>query len=402
MALNVDSSRLSVVNELRSIQRQWLASTRERVANGEPFGICNGDEFEEVFIAMDIPVLAINYWNYLILAQRKAGRMTEILRDAGYPGEHFFGFGLASTLSPEDAPWGGLPNPTILCGSTRNEMELRVCEVWAESMGCPIAAMDFSFPSPHFETIPRDWWRHLELEGEAMVDPDRLQYRVELERDLIKTLERMAHRTLDVTDLSMVMCRINEQMQWWGAAQDLIAEAPRCPVHIRDQMSMYQAMWHRGTERGVSLVRSYYEEVRARVDAEVGAYPDERFRLYYSVQAPPWHSYVERETGAVTVACSYTRIPDLYRRTFDPSDPLRALAARHMFLFDWGPYRIIDVAKAHRCDAAIVVEPARGAAPSVQQEIVEAAGIPYLAIPRATDDAEIRDMITTFIADRLR
>jgi hypothetical protein len=187
----------------------------------------------------------------------------------------------------------------------------------------------------------------------------------------------------------------------WIEAQAMIAAASRCPVHIRDQISMYQAMWHRGTERGVALIRAYRDEIAERVAAGTAAYPDERFRLYYSVQVPPWHAAIEERYGAVAVCCSYTNIPDLYRRTFDPADPLRALAARHMLLFDWGPYRIIDVAQRHRCDAAIVVEPAMANGPSRQQAIVEAAGIPYLAIPRAGDDAEIRDMIGHFIETRL-
>jgi benzoyl-CoA reductase subunit B len=401
MTLPTLNRRMASVDAVRAIQRQWAADTRASVAAGGPFGICNGDECEEIFTAMGIPVLAINYWNYLILAQGKRDRMTALLHEAGYPGEHFFGFALAASLSPEDAPWGGLPNPSIIAASTRNEMETRVCELWAERLGCPSMVMDFSFPSPPFRPLPRDWWARLYDQWEMMVDADRLDYRVGLERRFIARTEALTGRRFDDAVLAEAMARINVQMERWAEAQAMIAAAPQCPVHIRDQISIYQAMWHRGTERGIELIREYCDEVAQRVAEGFAAYPDERLRLYYSVQVPPWHAAIEERYGAVAVCCSYTNIPDLYRRTFDPADPLRALAARHMMLFDWGPYRIIDVASRHRCDAAIVVEQAMGNGPSRQQQIVEEAGIPYLAIPRAADDAEIRAMIGTFIETRL-
>ena len=64
-------NRLRVVDKVRAHQRQWLEQTRQRAERGEPFAICNGDEVEEIFNVMDIPVLVINYWNTLIAAQRK-------------------------------------------------------------------------------------------------------------------------------------------------------------------------------------------------------------------------------------------------------------------------------------------------------------------------------------------
>lgn len=394
------AERMACVDAVRTLQRAWIAETRQSVAAGGPFGVCNGDELEELFIAMGIPVLAINYWNFLILAQGKQQVFTELLQSQGYPGQHFFGFALASTLAPEHAPWGGLPRPTLLCGSARNEMEMRVCEVWAKRIGCAFTPMEFSFPMPAFQPRPDDWWNYTYDRWEALVDPERLDYRIEQEAQVISYLEHLTGRTLSIGKLGEAMALINEQMTYWAETQQLIASAPRCPVHIRDQISMYQAMWHRGTPAGVEMLRAYRDETAERAQKGVAAYPNERFRLYYSVQVPPWHAHIEDKHGASAVACSYTCIPDLYRRVVKNDDPLRALAARHLFLFGWGPQRIIHVAKMHRCDAAIVVEPAAGAEPSLQQEVVEAAGIPYLAIPRA-DGEDVRAMISEFIERRL-
>ena len=51
-------------------------------------------------------------------------------------------------MEPTQAPWGGLPKPTLICGSLRYEMELRVTELWAREFDCPTIPMDFAFPTP--------------------------------------------------------------------------------------------------------------------------------------------------------------------------------------------------------------------------------------------------------------
>jgi hypothetical protein len=401
MALPIVEQRLESVNKVRAHQRAWMNQTRERVMAGEPFAICNGDEFEEVFIAMDIPVLAINYWNFLIGAKEQGPHYTKVLNDRGYAGEHFFGWGLASTMSPENAPWGGLPTPTLICGSVRSEMELRVTEVWAREFGCPCYPLDFSFPSPPFQALPEDWWNYTRNDWDKLVDPSRLRLRVEQERTLTNYVEQLTGRNLSVTELTRSMELLNQQMDYWANAKTLIGSAPKCPVHIRDQMSMYQAMWHRGTEVGLNLVRDYLQEVEERVRNGIGAYKQEKFRLYYHSQIPPWHDYIEEKYGAVTVANFYSGIPDLYARTVRDDNPFEALAARHLFLFGFNAARIVKEAVEHRCDAVIVIEAFNEGYPSIEQSQVEAAGVPYLALPREADDQQIRSMLDDFIEQRL-
>src|SRR4051794_30177784 len=119
------TERLESVNAIRTHQRNWLAETRQRAEAGEPFVISTSDEVEEIMAAFGIPVLVINYWNFLITAQRKAGHFTHVLENRGYPGPHFFALGYASSLEPEQAPWGGLPKPTLMIGATRHETELK-------------------------------------------------------------------------------------------------------------------------------------------------------------------------------------------------------------------------------------------------------------------------------------
>jgi hypothetical protein len=401
MALPQVDNRLEAVNRVRAHQRAWIAETRARVDAGEPFAICNGDEFEEIFIAMGIPVLAINYWNFLIAAQGKTGHYTQVLHDHGYAGAHFFGLALASTLAPAEAPWGGLPKPALICGSIRSEMELRVCELWAKAFDCPCWPLDFSFPSPSATPTPTDWWNYTRDRWRELVDPDRLAFRVEQEKSLLAYVENLTGRTFSLAEMTTSMELLNEQMALWAEAKQLIGQTKPCPVHVRDQMSMYQAMWHRGTPTGVELIRAYRDEIADRVKRGIGAYRNEKFRLYYHVQVPPWHEHIEEKYGAVAVANYYSGVPDLYARTIYDNDPLAALAGRHLFLFGFNAERIVKEATEHRCDAVVAMEAFDAGYPSRERQVCEAAGLPYCAVPRDADDEEVRAIVGRFIEERL-
>lgn len=398
MSLPPVTNRLEAVNRVRAHQRAWIDQTRQSVSAGGPFAICNGDEAEELFLAMGVPVLAINYWNFLIAAQQTAPHFTEVLNARGYPGRHFFALGFASSIAPERAPWGGLPKPNIICGSSRSEAERRVTELWARETGAHWFPLDFSFPSEHLRPVPTDWWNYTRDRWDELVDPDRLDQRVEQERALISFLEQVTGRSFSLAELSRSMALCNQQMDHWIAARRGIAARP-CPVHVRDQMSMYQAMWHRGSAMGVGLVEDYRGEIEQRVQAGVAGYRNEQIRIYYSGDVPPWSQFAEDELGMVTVANFYSAVPDLYARTVKDEDPLRALAGRHLFLFAFTPERIAYVAREFDCDAVVVVEPYMDRYPpelSRERQAAEAAGLPYLALPREADDEDIRRRLTAF------
>jgi hypothetical protein len=245
--------RLESVNAIRAHQREWLAHSRQRAVEGEPFVICNSDELEEILAVFDIPVLVINYWNFVITAQRKAEHFSAVLAERGYVGPHFFGLGLGSTIDPQNAPWGGLPKPTLIIGSTRHESELKVTELWAREFGCPCYPLDFNFASPYRRLPGDDWWARVRHDWAHLVDPARLQLRVEENKALINYLEMLTGRSFSFHKLRRVMELVNEQMDYMSRARDLIAAARPCPVSLRDQMSAYQTNWHRGTPRGLEL-----------------------------------------------------------------------------------------------------------------------------------------------------
>jgi benzoyl-CoA reductase subunit B len=392
---------LQSVTAVRDFHKRWFERTRDQVLAGEPFAICNGDEIEEVLNLMGIPVLIMNNWNYEIIAHRGQRHFSQLLHDRGYPGEHMFALGYASSLDPGKAPWGGLPRPSVIVSGGKYEMELRVSELWARHYNCPVYAMDFMFSTP-FKALPPGWWNLLREHWDQVIDPHRLTLRVEQEKAFIRFMEQQTGRTFSFDALVRAMSLINEQMDLWHEAQALIASTRPCPVSVRDQMRVYQAMWHRGTPHAVEMIGNYLAEIKARVAQGVAAHPGEKIRLYYNGRVPPWHEQIGRRYGAVTVACSYTGIPDLYARNMHDGDPFPAMASRHVFLFAQGPELIIDVARAHQCDAVIGIEAnLRAEHPSIEQTSIESAGLPYLPLPRDSDDPEIVNLVSNFIEQRV-
>ena len=392
--------RLASVNTIRAYQRTWLAEVRQRAADGEPFVICTSDECEEILAVFGIPVLVINYWNFVITAQRKARHYGDVLESRGYSGPHFFAMGLAATLEPAEAPWGGLPKPALIIGSTRHETELKITELWAREFGCPCFPLDFNFASPYRLLPDQDWWTTIRDSWEDLVDPGRLRLRLEQNAGLIAYIEMLTGRQFSWQGLRLVMERVNSQMDSMARARDLIAAARPCPVSLRDQMSAYQTTWHRGTQVGLDHARAYCAEVAERVAGAVGAYANERVRmLYWSMQPEPeFHRYLEDVYGAVFVGAPYGAMPRTYARTVFNDDPLRALSARQIFLFDMAsPTWMLHEAVAHGVDVVVGVEDP-SSSPSRFRAACEAAGLKYLTVPRISDDPEVRAILDAFFA----
>ena len=399
------AAQLESANAIRAYQREWLEDTRQRVKQGEPFAICNGDEFEEVFNIMDIPVIVINYWNSIIATKRMTEYYGDVLTKRGYPA-NYFAMGLASTIDndPETAPWGGLPKPALIIGGTKRDTEMKVLEIWAREYGCPFFPLDFGLDAvpelPKYPPPPR-WWEMMAEHWDGLIDSRRLDLRVEEEKALINFIEVTTGRKLSMAKLEQGLELLNEQEMLWGKARDLIAETIPCPVSLRDQLAVYQAQWHRGTVRGRDFIKAYYEEVKERVENGVAACPNEKLRLLWMAGTPPsWAKWAEEEYGAVCVASLFSSIPiDSYYRATINGDVMRALASRHMVLFLETPDWRLKDAKIHQCNG--VVETANPSVPSFNKKLFEEAGMPLCQIPRDRDDEEVRSVLSNFIETRL-
>jgi hypothetical protein len=394
-----DQTRLASVDAVRAHQRRWLDETRTAVAeHNADFAICNADDFEEVFTAFDIPVLVVNYWNSIItFSERKGPHFSAVLRERGYT-PNMFAMGLAGTLEPEQAPWGGLPRPTMIVGTTRDEAQLRVTELWARAFGCDCYPLDFSWTSQYRRLPPRGWWDLHFDRSDEMIDPARHAERVDQMRKLISYLEQRLGRPFAPSRFREIMEGVNEQMALWREAFDLIASARPLPVSLRDQTAVYQLNWQRGTATNIQLMRDFLAEVRALVTAGAACYPQERFRLYLATSGndPLFHRYLRERWGGAVVSSRYSSIAPMYARDLSHQEPLEALAARQLFLFDKEPHWEVHEAKRWGAQGVIGMEREVGEA-SRYRRVVEEAGLAYLALPRDADDEEVRAIIDAFV-----
>ena len=101
------------------------------------------------------------------------------------------------------------------------------------------------------------------------------------------------------------------------------------------------------------------------------------------------------------VGAPYGAMPETYARTVYDDDPLRALSARHIFLFDMqSPSWMLREARLYGADAVLGVEDP-SPYPSVFRQACETAGIPYLAVPRVSADDEVLSSLADFMRERL-
>ncbi|MFC1533979.1 2-hydroxyacyl-CoA dehydratase [Thermodesulfobacteriota bacterium] len=405
------SKQLKAISALKEHQRKWWQETHERLRQGEPFGICMADDAEDIFTAFDIPIIVIPWWSAVISAKRMSEYYGNVLSEHGYDMNQYGSLGLGVTLDndPTKAPWGGLPKPAVIVGATIYDTSLRTTEIWSRAYGCPCFPIEVSYSFPN-RPYPHRWWERIRDHWDEIIEPHRIDKRVEEINELIRFLEINTGRHFSEAKLAETMDLMNELEDYWAKARDLIAASKPCVVSLRDQLSMYPAQWFRGTPEGRDIIKMFYEEVKERYDNGIAAFPDEKIRLMWNGPGlwtnTGFFEYFEEEYGVTFVCSIYTSIAaDGYARTVKNNDPMRALASRFAWLGVMEPEWTIKIAKLHDCDGMVQFE--SGPKTSIHAKYFEQAGIPVCEIPgnnvdsRQWDDDKIRSMMREFIETRI-
>ncbi len=404
-------------------QKAWFAELRRDVfEQRRPYAIVQADMPFELFSVMDVPAVSNQWWSAIIAAKRLAPAYLDTLNAHGFHDGlcRYCSLSMASTLAGNSvpAPWGGLPKPALMSARLTCDCIQRVFSTWAEAFGSEFIPID----NPGAEDLPPRWWELGRHRWRELVEPHRLEVTVQQMRTLIEALERITGRRFDIEALRALMEGVNRQEEYFEQVRELICAAPRTPVRMHEQISnVMAAQWLRGTDWAVSHARTFRDEVRERVEGGVAACPGERLRLMW-VGAGLWHdtdfySAFEEEFGAVFVWSMYLAFgPDGYIR-YGLDDPLAALASRTVSMNEqlhnppWANEWVVDQAKRHRIDAALVLTP-RGMRPAATgkrfvERALEAAGIPALPIvadmvdARSWDPEAMRAKVATFLRERV-
>jgi len=401
-------------------QKAWFAQLREDVFEKQkPYAIVQADMPLELFHAMDVPVVSNQWWAAMVSAKRLAPLYLDGLNVMGYHDGlcRYCSLSLASTIAgdPARAPWGGLPKPALLSARLTCDCIQRVFETWAAKLGAPFVPLD----APGASELPPRWWELSRHRWNELFEGHRLEFMVTQFQSLIRTLERITGNMFDLERLRALMEGVNQQEQYFEDVRDMICKAPRTPVRMHEQVSnVMAAQWLRGSDWAIAHARAFRDEVKERVEADIAACPSERLRLMW-VGAGLWHdtdfyTAFEEQYGAVFVWSMYLAFgPDGYIR-YGLDDPLRALASRTVSFNEqlhnppWANEWIVDQARKHRIDAALVLEPL-GTRPSATgnlfvERALQAAGVPVLPIAADMVDArgwngpEMRQTVGQFLA----
>ncbi|GIL41596.1 2-hydroxyacyl-CoA dehydratase subunit D [Roseiterribacter gracilis] len=421
--MNRIEKQLAVTGQAGAYQKAWFADLRERIlTRGEPYAIMQADTPHEIFHAMDIPIVTNQWWAAVIAAKQLSPLYFDFLKEQGYHEGlcRYCSLGLAATLhnDPSIAPWGGLPKPLLLCARLTCDCVQRVFRLWGDALGAPFFPID----NPGIESPSPRWWEDGIENWESLYQPHRLDLMVGQLEELIAFAEQRTGRTFDRAHFSRMMELIDRQETVLGEADRLIAEAPKCPVRVAEQMTnTMTAQWHRGTEWGLAHATAFRDEVRARVDAGIAAVPNERKRLMW-IGAGLWHdtsfySAFEESHGAVFTWSMYLpfAFAGYVRRPL--TDPMRALASRVASMNEqlhnppWINSWLVHEAQRNRIDGALVLmpkscHPAAASSKFIARDL-EAAGVPVLEIwtdmvdSRDWDGPAMQARVATFLEERL-
>lgn len=408
--------QLNVTGVVGAYMKEWFMTMRDRVTRGEPFAI--GGEAAEIFTVMDIPLINLNWWSGNIAAKQLAPYYFDLLDEKGYDACRYCALGLGCTMdnNPERAPWGGLPKPTVILGHTLPLADCdagqRITELWAREYDTFHFPLEVTYPT---RLNPR-WWERMRDHWDEIIEPYRIDLRVEELKALIRFLEIKTGKVFSVAKLREVMKLADEQDEYMTKVRDLIALTVPSPVGLAEVLSAYRIQWHRGTKAGRDLARMFYEEVKERADKGEAACPNEKLRMMWRGVGlwhnPAFYQYFEEKYGAVFITSLYLAFTANLlgpRKVFD--DPLRALASRSIpFLGVGSSAWQVKEAKLNQVNGVIqlVSQDCReNIATPIARMAFEKAGIPILPVytdnvdARQWDDAKIRSQVSNFIETRL-
>jgi hypothetical protein len=415
--------RMKTTAAVQTYQKEYFAQLQYRASQGEPVLFMGANTPHEIAEAMDIPLVVDTWWMAINAAKRLTGYYRDLTaKERAEKGYNHFGMcgrcgGNWTQLAeqdPDHSAYGGLPKLTAIiqaenaCSASIRASQLELRDYRKRGFDVPVFSLESTAPTP-YPNYP-NWWEKIEDHWDEVIEPYRLDYRVEEYKSLIKFLEIHTGRTFSRDRLAEVMELVNEQEHYWRKARDLIAKTIPSPIDVVDQVGNYPNQWHRGTTHGRDLAKMFYEEVKEKVENGEAAYPDEKFRLQW-LKAGNWgdtalYQYFAEKYGAVFISTIYLSIAsDGYPRNC-LGDPLRALASRHVFLGLYaGTGWDLKEARLNKIDAALMFEntcPSSRHMNHLQTQLAfEAAGIPIFLINPAWDPAQMRVEASNFIEKRL-
>ena len=330
------------VKKVRSIVRGLYTKAMEAKEAGIPvaYTMTLGC-YDEILRAMDIvPIWTENY-GALCAVKRDADRFLQRAQAEGFSDAlctyAMAGIGFDALREelgemPPDAPDGGMPKPDLLItSSSMCEPHLKWYQALGRYMDTPLFNMDvihFSVPITANISEVRDY---------------HIKYQVDQYKRLIEFLERETGKKMDWDRLAETVDIGERTWRLWWETYELRKNRP-CPMPSQDHFSVIvPAMYLTGLREALDFYQGLYDEIKYRVDNNISAIPNEKYRLLWAGGLPPWHTMQVfnffEEHGAVCSMETVYRPPEPPEMPAGTTDPLGRLSWRY---FDMANHRHVE------------------------------------------------------------
>ena len=153
-----------------------------------------------------------------------------------------------------------------------------------------------------------------------------------LREDTIPALEKIVGRRFDYDRLKEIIKILKQTCELRNECLEMGKHIPSPTTFFDMAMSVAVVMSLGGKPECITLYREFRDEVAQRVSQNIGAVPDEKYRLLWH-HIPIWHKLGElseglADYGANLVLATYTHGDAFPRYTerWDPEEPLRSIA----------------------------------------------------------------------------
>ena len=313
--------------------------------------------------------------------------------------------------SARDAAYGGMPRPTMLLSSSRLcDPRTKIFEALRRYLDVPVFNIDTQRP-PNEDPRCTD--------SEAC--EHYIKHNAEGYKGLIRFLEGQTGKKMDWDRFKKVVQDSIEMWHLFSDVNELRKNIP-CPMPSED---LFVVFWPfimmPGEAEALQFYRNLHQEVKERISSGIPVIPEEKYRLLWLGQ-PAWFdmelfNYLESK-GAVSVIESAFR--PSRPREIDMSDPIRALAEKWFWGWDWAESdgsqiscglssgsRVLQMVKDYNIDGVIAHSTISCRAVSVGHTHIakvlrEQMGLPVLYIesdmtdPRSYSPTEEREKIDAF------
>lgn len=328
-------NRLESRKVMRPLVDKMYIEGVQAALEGNPVAWCmlNWWEGDPILRAMDVtPVYPENYGT-VCAAMGAAQEYLGISDAEGFP-THLCGYGrnclgyaakmVEDGQVPSQAPIGGMAKPTLMMGSSG------MCDArykWFQALrrywDVPLWVLEFPHPGPN----------EILLEGTI---ENSVRYMVAELKEFVNYLERLLGKKMNWDRLSELLDNQEQVLQVWWETNELRKAIPG-PMHARDFWTIMAPCLYGATEReSLEGYRMVFQEVRARVDAGIGAVGKEKYRLMFA-ELPPWHSLgffdklAQRGWNFVIESVGYHPPPPLELE--GSNDPLERIARGTLWFF---------------------------------------------------------------------